>query len=241
MALIDASMKMGDRPLFLHMPYFRGRDVEDMQAALSSMGFSCTADSVFSPETEQALRDFQENMGLEVTGILDESSLRAILRLKHVWEGKRGLSYEWYTPETARSIQALEQASLCVFGIDEATRSIANQVANLARATTSESGIVSVSSLGKSPSKGMLLVGLEILREADKEAFPDEERKTLRVKMSRDAKFEEELAKAIDVARGSDKRLTLVISATVIEGRDTRIENQEIATFVLDALCKALA
>jgi len=161
-ALKDASMTMGDRPLYLHIPHFRGRDVGELQGALSSMGFACAVDTNFGTETEQALREFQDDMGLRSTGILDDKSLAAIFRLRHLWEGKRGLFLEDRPPIIARSMEVLEACSVCVFGIDESTRIIANRVANLARATTVESGVLSPSALGTEPRKGMLLVGLEL-------------------------------------------------------------------------------
>lgn len=160
-ALKDASMQIGDRLLYLHMPHFRGRDVSELQGALSSMGFACALDGSFGPETEQALRDFQDNMCLDPTGILDDDSLDAILRLRHLWDGKRGFIVAGRVLTAARCATVLEDTCVCVFGTDEATRAIANRVANLARATTVKSRIVSASALATEPGKDMLLVGLE--------------------------------------------------------------------------------
>ena len=36
-ALLDASFRMGDRTLFLRMPYFHGNDVEQLQTALGAL------------------------------------------------------------------------------------------------------------------------------------------------------------------------------------------------------------
>ena len=39
--LVDASFELGDRNLFLRVPFFHGADVRTLQEALSALGFSC--------------------------------------------------------------------------------------------------------------------------------------------------------------------------------------------------------
>ena len=39
--LVDESFELGDRNLFLRVPFFHGRDVRTLQEALSALGFSC--------------------------------------------------------------------------------------------------------------------------------------------------------------------------------------------------------
>ena len=68
--LVDASFELGDRNLFLRVPFFHGADVRTLQEALSALGFSCgIADGIFGVHTEDALRRFQLNMGLPTDGI----------------------------------------------------------------------------------------------------------------------------------------------------------------------------
>ena len=69
-ALVDAGFHLGDRTLYLRMPYFHGNDVVELQRALGALGFACGAeDGIFGAYTELALRKFQMNMGLFSDGI----------------------------------------------------------------------------------------------------------------------------------------------------------------------------
>ena len=68
-ALVDATYHMGDRTLYLRMPYLHGNDVLELQRALGALGFACGADDgIFGAITEMALRKFQVNMGLPSDG-----------------------------------------------------------------------------------------------------------------------------------------------------------------------------
>ena len=58
-ALVDASFCLGDRTLYLRMPHFHGHDVQQLQKALSALGFACgDIDGIFGAFTELALRKF---------------------------------------------------------------------------------------------------------------------------------------------------------------------------------------
>ncbi|MCL2807773.1 MAG: peptidoglycan-binding protein [Coriobacteriia bacterium] len=241
-ALKDASMQMGDRHLYLRIPHFRGRDVAGLQGALSSMGFDCAVDASFGPETEQALRVFQNDMGLRPTGILDSENLAALQRLKHIWEGKRGFPLGVRIPAVARSQKTLEATSLCVYGTDEPTRVIANRVANLARATTIESRFESATALGGEPKKDMLLVGLALMQKAGrahlKQAHNSPESPS--VVLSNRVCALSELRTAIQQARNQENRLTLYIDLQLVKRNDRAMQSQEMAICVLDALCEGL-
>ncbi len=64
-ALVDATYNLGDRTLYLRMPYFHGHDVLELQQALGALGFFYgTRDAIFGAHTEEALRRFQLNLGL---------------------------------------------------------------------------------------------------------------------------------------------------------------------------------
>ena len=242
-ALKDASMQMGDRLLFLHMPHFRGRDVAELQGALSSMGFSCRTDSSFGPETEGALRDFQGNMHLETTGILDEASLESLLRLRHIWEGKRGFYLDKRALERTRTQEILESVPLCVYGIDEQTRDIANRISNLARATTRDTRVVSASSLLTKPGKSMLLVGLVQNPESalGSNSSYREDPAVPRVSLEDLSSAGPRIREAIRDARLQHNRLVLSIDYEAHEGEDAIIYGQQTAACILDLLCKALA
>lgn len=81
--LVDASFKLGDRNLFLRIPYFHGNDVLQLQKALGSLGFQIrNYDGVFGTSTERALRRFQVNMGLPSDGIVGSQTFMALKNLK---------------------------------------------------------------------------------------------------------------------------------------------------------------
>ena len=88
-ALVDASFCLGDRTLYLRMPYFHGHDVLELQQALGALGFACGAvDGIFGAYTELALRKFQLNLGLPSDGIAGAYTFAALRNLHHSWEGK---------------------------------------------------------------------------------------------------------------------------------------------------------
>ncbi len=79
LALVEASWRLGDRPLRLVAPYLRGDDVGTLQSWLGRLGFDCgRVDGIFGPATARALEDFQRNCGLEVDGIFGPATVRAL-------------------------------------------------------------------------------------------------------------------------------------------------------------------
>ncbi len=79
MALIEASWKLGDRPLVLTAPMLRGDDVAHLQTALNHLGFDCgRPDGILGPLTVRALEDFQRNAGLVVDGICGAQTIRVL-------------------------------------------------------------------------------------------------------------------------------------------------------------------
>lgn len=66
-------------------PYMKGADIQAVQNALESFGFSCGgADGVFGKKTEKAVIAFQRSRGLTVDGIVGRETVRA---LGGVWQG----------------------------------------------------------------------------------------------------------------------------------------------------------
>ncbi len=79
LSLVEASWRLGDRPLRLVAPYLRGDDVGILQSWLGRLGFDCgRVDGIFGPATGRALEDFQRNCGLEVDGIFGPATVRAL-------------------------------------------------------------------------------------------------------------------------------------------------------------------
>jgi len=83
--LVKATYKLGDRLLYLRMPFFEGEDVKEIQSSLNSMGFNAgPVDGIFGPATEKAVREFQQSTGVPSDGIVGPATLRALSNLKNV-------------------------------------------------------------------------------------------------------------------------------------------------------------
>lgn len=81
-ALVEAGYELGDRLLYLTRPYLRGDDVLELQRRLNRLGFdSGYTDGVFGPQTFDAVREFQLNVGAKVDGIAGPHTLDALRRL----------------------------------------------------------------------------------------------------------------------------------------------------------------
>ena len=81
--LDEARWRLGDRTLSFAVrhPYV-GDDVAALQHRLTDMGFDCgRADGVFGPRTENALREFQRNVGLPADGTCGPATFRALRQL----------------------------------------------------------------------------------------------------------------------------------------------------------------
>ncbi len=82
--LDEARWTLGDRVLN-HRPgnMMAGDDVFALQQRLLDMGFKVgRVDGYFGPETEEALRDFQRNLGLPPDGTCGPATLKAFGRLQ---------------------------------------------------------------------------------------------------------------------------------------------------------------
>jgi N-acetylmuramoyl-L-alanine amidase len=88
--LVEAGYQPGDRLLYLRVPYMRGDDVLYLQRRLDELGFDCgPVDGIFAPALEVAVTEFQRNAGLNVDGIVGETTLDRLRRLQKVGdEGK---------------------------------------------------------------------------------------------------------------------------------------------------------
>lgn len=79
LALVEASWRLGDRPLKLIAPNMRGDDVGTLQSLLGKLGFDCgRVDGIFGASTAAALEDFQRNCGLETDAVCGPSTSRAL-------------------------------------------------------------------------------------------------------------------------------------------------------------------
>ena len=68
-------------PGFTLKPTMEGKDILWLQWNLNKCGYGLKLDGIFRGKTLEAVKDFQENNGLEVTGVADQKT-KAALRLK---------------------------------------------------------------------------------------------------------------------------------------------------------------
>ncbi len=231
-ALVDATYNLGDRTLYLRMPYFHGHDVAELQHALGALGFFCgTEDGIFGAHTEDALRKFQMNLGLPSDGIAGAYTFTALHNLEHSWVGKETLHKPVFLG-FARAADVLGQHALCLFGTDEFTRSIASRMSNLALATNPSSKIVSAEMLSVEPDENMLLVQISLKPENDS---------TPTVFYADDESLAGRLDGAISMARANAPlRIRVVFPETTWMEAGFERSAQHFAITLLDALCVVL-
>lgn len=233
-ALVDASYCLGDRTLYLRMPYLHGHDVVQLQQALSALGFACgEVDGMFGAFTELALRKFQTNLGLPTDGIAGAYTYAAIRNLHHSWEGKeavRGSSHLGF----ARAAGVLEEHALCLFGTQGFTRSVASRMSNLALATNPASKIMSADSLLVAPDEDMLMVHI---------VLPDEQTGNApRVLFSPENTLAVRLEGALGAVRAAKPaRVAVELPGVMWEDAGEGRSAQHFAITLLDALCTALS
>jgi len=145
-ALVDATFTLGDRMLYLRMPHFHGRDVGVLQEALNALGFACgDVDSIFGAYSEHAVREFQRNAGLVPDGIAGDDTIRALVALRHVWEGKEPRSHSAARTAPVRACEGLSRTRIAVGGLDADGQIVAGRVGNLAIAANPEARLEVVS------------------------------------------------------------------------------------------------
>ena len=234
-ALVDASYHLGDRTLYLRMPYFHGHDVMELQQALGALGFPVgTDDGIFGAFTEDAVRKFQRNMGLPSDGIVGAYTYDTLRNLEHSWQGKKPLNVP-LNLGFARASDVLEQNALCLFGTDDFTRGVASRMSNLGLATNPASKVLSAESLLVSPDETMLLVHLVLPGE---QVAVD---RVPRVSFLPDSTLALRMAPAINAARRkAGPRMIVELPGTSWEDAGEARSMQHYAITLLDALCSAL-
>ncbi|MGN0038580.1 MAG: peptidoglycan-binding protein [Coriobacteriales bacterium] len=238
-ALVDATFTLGDRMLYLRMPYFHGRDVKCLQDILNALGFIVgKADGIFGAHTEHALRDFQASVGLVDDGVAGATTYDAIQRLRHAWEGKGAVAAA--EAEThmgfARAASVLENAEIVFFGMDGLGREVAQRAANLAQASAPFSGVASADRLSVTPSASALMVGL-----GARESLPTKDSHV--VAFGEDYSFATRVETAIEMADDEPRRIFIEFDGELPEAyldADPARWAQHLAIAILDALCSAL-
>ena len=243
-ALVDASFDLGDRTLYLRMPYFHGHDVLQLQKALGALGFtSGVSDGIFGASTELALRKFQINLGLPSDGIAGAYTYAALRNLQHSWEGKEA-AHVHRPVGFARAADVLEQNAMCLFGTDEFTRSVASRMSNLSQATNPRSKIVSADALSVPPGDTMLLVHV-VLPQTSIDADGSTGASVVpRVVYADDETLQLQLSNAIAAVRAprapKPPRIIIELPGDTWEDAGANRSAQHFAITLLDALCSAL-
>ncbi|MGD0082829.1 MAG: peptidoglycan-binding protein [Acidimicrobiales bacterium] len=81
-AIVEAGYGLGDRLLYRRTPMVHGDDVADLQRRLSALGFDPGGvDGIFGDRTEEALGEFQRNIGLNVDRICGPRTISELTRL----------------------------------------------------------------------------------------------------------------------------------------------------------------
>lgn len=141
-ALVDATFRLGDRLLYLRYPYLHGADVRALQGALNVLGFACgPPDGIFGAFTERAVGEFQSNVGLPHDGIAGPETVRAIERLRHVWQDKDPSAPANLLVAPARAAEVLRSADLGIVCVDGHGQAVGERIANLAVATEPEAQV----------------------------------------------------------------------------------------------------
>lgn len=232
--LVDESYELGDRVLYLRLPFFHGKDVRVLQSALSALGFATGGnDGLFGPHTEEALRKFQLNLGLPADGIAGAFTFKALMNLRHSWEGNSSFSP---IPHFgfARAAEVLETNMLCLFGTTPFTRSVAARMSNLSRATNPNSKVSSAESLLVEPESQTVFVQILVGDEQPASAVPV-------VEYDPDESLAIRLQQALRSAAQHDpSRIAVHLPAeSWMEAGEAR-SAQHYAIVLLDAFCSAL-
>ena len=106
--LVEAGYALGERLLYLRVPYFRGDDVLSLQVKLNLLGFNAGPErGIFDQRVDAAVKDFQHNAGLLPDGIVGHSTLAKLEALRKAESGREGKKI----PERDRGFAAARELS----------------------------------------------------------------------------------------------------------------------------------
>lgn len=92
--IVYESYFTGDRLLYLHYPFMRGRDVREIQESLAKLGFNPgKIDGIFGPATDKAVREFQMSVGIIPDGIVGPQTLKEIEKNLKSFNTEKTLDY----------------------------------------------------------------------------------------------------------------------------------------------------
>lgn len=232
-ALVDATFVLGDRMLFLRVPHFHGQDVAVLQQALNALGFPCgEVDGIFGAFCERATREFQRSVGLVPDGIVGDETVKALLRLRHVWEGRSGGPQDEDRLVPARRAEVLAAIPVAVRGLDPLGTAVAQRIVNLALASAPDARV----SISEGPdgdrSGARLVLGVgssgTVSASGASPVVRVEPVDTLGARLT------------TALASAAIERAELVIEVPEVDAGDD-LGLQRLAVHVLDALCQCLS
>jgi lysozyme family protein len=230
-ALVDATFTLGDRLLYLRFPYLHGADVQTLQGALNVLGFACgRPDGIFGAFTERAVREFQLNTGSPADGIVGPDTVRAVTRLRHVWDDKDPTSPAALVVAPARAAALLAKVRIHVRYFDDIGRDVASRLANLALATEPQADVA----ISGDEADAVVDVQLYVGREAPMSGLR-EGTAVVRLTDIADPAIEARLVTAL-LSGGSCR----VASINLGDLSEDEASHQRLAVRMLDAVCAAL-
>ncbi len=244
-ALVDATFSLGDRLLYLRFPHLHGRDVGSLQGTLNALGFACgRVDGIFGTYTERAVREFQLSTGHPVDGIVGSETVRALMNLRHVWEGKDTDSPDFSKVGPARAADVLASSVIGVGHTGTVGRDLAERFVNQASAARPDARLTllevrdagaSVEERAEGGSGRDLLVAFGDFdrRELRKEGDP-----AVTVDSEHGGSLPGRVATAVRAAYDADHRVMIDVSG--LDGTDEQAL-QRVAVAVMDGVCSALA
>lgn len=137
-SLLESTYKLGDRLLYVHSPFLRGKDVHDLQTILGQLGFRVgKVDGIFGPLTDRAVREFQSNLLLPADGIVGAYTLKSLKTLQGIIDSQpRGL-LPWKLMKPQTRLKPLKGSSIQLTYLSpekiHIKRNIAKQITNLLR------------------------------------------------------------------------------------------------------------
>lgn len=140
--LVDSTFAFGDRMLYLRYPFFHGRDIEILQVALNSLGFTCgEIDGIFGTYTERAVIELQRNMDLSPDGVVGQETFATLLGLKHMWEDKKVISHSAARAFSTHRNKVLSSLALIIEPRDDVSYQVARRIKNLAQASYPDAAV----------------------------------------------------------------------------------------------------
>ena len=208
-ALVDASYQLGDRTRYLHMPNIHGAD-------------------------EQALQQFQENVGLFADGMAFQDTYAYINRLHHVWEGKPSVTEAESRIGFARAANVLERFQIAVIGEDPIARSVASRMWNIATATTDNSGMMLCDS--------EVPTDVDLVLEIASDELPADAAPRATIALAECHNLAQRIRTANVAAQQKPARIRIELTGmTRYNGTFTASDAQTLAVRLLDGVCDALA